>query len=177
MRIYLYKSFLEKKPENSYQNVFFLKNFNYIALLLDNFSLNPKDKTSQIRKLKEELKLKAKELSQKNFLKLLIKDNINIEKITFQNSIDDCDKEAIKTYLSEKQYQEIVNEIKNDEDYYLINSIEIFLNEFNMHIILEKNLEMNIISKSFKKYTSEELLNLFSDAVQISEILKTIEGD
>lgn len=176
MRIYLYKSFLEKKPESSNQNIYFLEKFNYIALLIEKMSLNYLKNVNQYKKLREELKLKAKEITQENFLKILIKEDINVEKINFQHPIDEEDKEAIKSYLSEKQYKEIVQEIQNDEDYYLIDSIEIFLDEYNFYITLEKNLEININVKSFYDYTESDILNIFSNTNQISEILKEVEG-
>ncbi|MGL5350125.1 hypothetical protein [Cetobacterium somerae] len=173
MIIHLYKSF--SKDLTAHPEIYILKNCNYIALLMDKMASNRVELSKKMIILKNDLKLKAKELSQENFINLIIT-NEEIKNINFDSPIDDEDFEIINKYLLEKNNLQIIQKIKNSKNYYYIESLEFYLKESQLSVILNKTLEIIIISKAFEPYSDNEILENFSNTNLFSEILKEVEG-
>lgn len=172
MKVIIYKIFLDNLENVSQdEKVQYLSTINYLAIFEEKLPSNTKERINEIKNLKNNYKLKATEISQNQFLDFI---NLSdeIEKIYFAKEIAEEDEDEIENLLAENNHEKLIKKLKEDNYYYLINGIEVYVGKENIKVILKKNLEVQINNCTHNKIpTDREILELFDKSKLLNKVL------
>lgn len=172
MKILVYEIFSQKNFEK-YNEIYVMKNPNYVAVLVSELPLKKILRIEKIIELKEKLQLNFIEITQNQFLNY-IKNNesLEIKEIKFNKRIEDDELDEINKMLFNNQKNDLIEKIKQNDKYYYIEGIKIELVDERVNIIISKNLELEIQDNSMDRYSTEELFNILEKNKVISGIVE-----
>lgn len=170
MKFLIYEMYHQSSKEN--KDIYILKQDNFLAIIIDNLPKAKEERIKKIQELRNNYKLKLIEVTQEQFLKFINSKNIKIQKIEFQECLEDEDKEEIEKFLKEKKYIELLNKLKENNRYYYIISVQIELIEENLIVNLKKNLEVEVRDNSLQGYSLEKIFDILEEKKIIKTLIK-----
>lgn len=172
MKILVYEIFSQKNFEK-YNEIYIMKDPNYVAVLVSQLPLRKNLKIEKIIELKEKLQLNFIEITQNQFLNY-IKNNesLKIKEVKFNKQIEDDELDEINSMLINNQKNDLIEKIKQNDKYYYIEGITVELVDERVNIIISKNLELEIQDNSMDRYSDEELFNILEKNKIISGIVE-----
>ncbi len=170
MKFLIYEMYHQSPKEN--KDIYILKQDNFLAIIIDNLPKAKEERIKKIQELRNNYKLKLIEVTQEQFLKFINSKNIKIQKIEFQECLEDEDKEEIEKFLKEKKYIELLNKLKENNRYYYIMSVQIELIEENLIVNLKKNLEVEVSDNSLQGYSLEKIFDILEEKKIIKTLIK-----
>ncbi|MGL5051836.1 MAG: hypothetical protein ACRC6A_09555 [Fusobacteriaceae bacterium] len=172
MKILVYEIFSQKNIKK-YNEIYVMKNTNYVAVLVSQLPLKKNLKIEKIIELKQKLQLNFIEITQNQFLNYIKNnDSLKIKEIKFNNQIELDELDEINSMLINNRKNDLIEKIKQNDKYYYIEGIKIELADERVNIIISKNLELEIQDNSMDRYSDEKLFNILEKNKIISGVVE-----